>query len=458
MATIEKPFRIVVVGGGLVGLSTAHILSKTDIDFVVLERHGSLAPEIGSLLNLWPPTFRIFDQLGIQDAIDPILSPVNHAVTMSADDGTVFSSHGDRGIQVTHRPLFIDALYQSLPDSFKARIKVNKHVTKVNISDDGVVVECADGTVERGSIVLGADGVHSRVRQCMQAMEEGRSAPGVSEKPKSPFLTTYRMFFKAIPIPPTLPGNTNYECAAERVSTQILTGNSQAWFAMYEALDKPTSERLKHPEKDKEGALQRWGHLYAAPGVRVRDILDLQKGGIGMINLEEGRVDKWHWNRIVLVSDAIRKLEPHAGLGYNSGLADVVVLVNKLRRLLESDPSPNTRALEAVFADYQNERKKDEPTVHRMSRSRARVYAWLGTIDRIMAKYIIRYTNIAIHSAKHIYGPVVARAPVLDWLEEKSFPENAGIPYVHRPLVGGKKPNDHYHRIITTIGSKINSG
>ncbi|KAI1805388.1 putative monooxygenase [Daldinia bambusicola] len=492
MANIEKPFRIIVVGGGLVGLTTAHILSKTDIDFVILERHGSLTPEIGSLLNIWPPTFRIFDQLGIRDAIKPVLNPINHSVTMSADDGTVFTSwapgelieknHG-HGLQVTHRPLFIDALYQCLPDSAKARIKLNKHVTKVNVSDDGVVVECADGTVERGSIVLGADGVHSRIRQCMQAMEEGRSAPGTSERPKSPYLTTYRMFFGTMPVPPTLRKNVNHECARERVSTQILTGNSQAWFGVYEALEKPTSERLKYTEKDKEEAIRKWGHLYAAPGVRVCDIFDLQKGDYGMINLEEGRVDKWYWNRIVLVSDAIRKLEPHAGLGYNSGLSDVVVLVNKLRHLLETDPSPNTRSLEAVFADYQNERKKEEPTIHSMSRARARVYAWLSTMDKIMTKYIVPYTNFAVYSTTCIYGRLVARAPVLDWLEEKSFPENADIPYVYRPVVGGKKPKDvtsrshsfyslssltgvvvvaaltavgfqHYHKIITAMGSK----
>ncbi|KAI1475325.1 putative monooxygenase [Daldinia eschscholtzii] len=492
MAAVQKPFRIVIVGGGLVALTTAHILSKTDIDFVILERHDNLTPEIGSLLNLWPPTFRILDQLDLRDVIDPVLNPINRGITMSADDGTIFTSwapgdlieqnHG-HGLRVTHRPLFIDALYQSLPDSAKARIKVKKHVTKVNVSDDGVVVECADGTIERGSIVLGADGVHSRVRQCMQAMEEGRSAPGISEKTKSPYLTTFRMVFGSMPIPPTMPKNVNHECASERVSTQLLTGNSMAWFGVYEALDKPTSERLKYTEKDKEEAIRKWGHLYAAPGVRVRDIFDLQKGGVGMINLEEGRVDKWYWNRIVLVSDAVRKLEPHAGLGYNSGLADVVVLVNKLRHLLETDASPDTKSLEALFADYQNERKKEEPIVHKMSMSRARVYAWLSKMDEIMTKYIVPYTNFAVYSTNRIYGPVVARAPILDWLEEKSYPENARIPYVHHPVVEGKRSKNvsprnsfyslsslsglvavaaltavgfqHYHRITTLIGSKL---
>ncbi|KAI1654009.1 putative monooxygenase [Daldinia decipiens] len=444
MATIEKPFRIVIVGGGLVGLTAAHILSKTDIDFVILERHEILTPELGSLLSLWPPTLRIFDQLDLQDTLEPVLNPVDHGVSMSADDGSILLSHG-YGIKVVHRPLFVEALYQSLPDSAKARIRVKKHVVKVNVSDDGVLVECADGTVERGSIVIGVDGVHSRVRQCMQAMEEGRAAPSISETPKSPYVTTYKMVFGSMPIPPTLPKNVNHECASGRVSTQLLTGNSLVWFGVYEALDKPTSERIKYTEKDKEEVIKRWGHLYAAPGVRVRDVFGLQNGNFGMINLEEGRVDKWYWNRIVLVSDAIRKLEPHAGLGYNSGLADVVVLVNKLRRLLETTRSPDTKALEALFANYQEERGKEEPIVHAMSMRRARSYAWLSPMDKIMTKYIIPYTNFGIYSTNRIYGPVVSRAPILDWLEEKSNTKNVQIPYVHHPIdKGGKSKNALY--------------
>lgn len=446
MATTEKPFRVIIVGGGLVSLTAAHIFSKTDIDFVILEQHENLLPEIGSLLNLWPPTFRILDQLGLLDAVQPVLNDIKLGVTLSADDGTILSqidpntiiqkNHG-YGVRVTHRPLFIEALYRNLPDSAKARINLRKRVINVKVSDDGVSVECEDGTIEDGSIVIGADGVHSRVRQCMQAMAEGKPPPDKSRPQKSPYVTTYRMLFGNIPIPPGLDSNVNRECAAERVSTQLLTGDSQAWFGVYEALDKPTSERIRYTEKDKQKVLEKWGHLYMAPGWTVRDVYALHVGEAGMVNLEEGKVDKWFWKRIVLVSDAVRKLEPHAGLGYNSGLADVVVLVNKLRRLLQTDPSPTTEALEAVFADYQKERMKDEPVIQSMSRRRARITGWLSPMNRIMAKYIAPWTNMAYWSLLYIFAPVVSRVPVLEWLEEKSLKETPMVPYVYHPLTDG---------------------
>ncbi|KAI0378482.1 FAD/NAD(P)-binding domain-containing protein [Hypomontagnella monticulosa] len=448
MAAAEKPFRVIIVGGGLVALTAAHILAKTEIDFVILEQHDNLLPEIGSLLNIWPPTFRILDQLGILDAIQPVLNNVNRGIAMSADDAAVFTdlspddiikkNHG-YGIKVTHRPRYIEALYQNLPDHAKARIKLRKRVVNVKVSDDGASVECDDGTVVQGSIVIGCDGVRSRVRECMQAMAAGKPVPDRSTSPKSPYTTTYRMLFANVPIPPGLDTNTNFECASERVSTQLLTGDSQAWAGIYDALDEPTSIHTRYTSADKEKVLEKWGHLYIAPGWKVRDVFATHIGDMGLINLEEGRVDKWSWKRIVLVSDAVRKLEPHAGLGYNSGVADVVVLINKLRRLLQTEPSPTTKSLEAVFASYQKDRMRDETGIHTMSARRARMTGWLTPMNRIMFKYIGPWIYLAQYSLRYIYAPIVSRVPVLEWVEEKSLPPNPRVPYMHHPILEGTK-------------------
>ncbi|GAP82705.2 putative FAD binding domain-containing protein [Rosellinia necatrix] len=74
------PFRIIVVGGGLLGLTAAHMLAKAGLDFVVLEQHADLLPEIGSLLSLLPPTFRVLDQLGLLDAVGPVLGRHDRSV------------------------------------------------------------------------------------------------------------------------------------------------------------------------------------------------------------------------------------------------------------------------------------------------------------------------------------------------------------------------------------------
>lgn len=63
------------------------------------------------------------------------------------------------------RRIFLQVLYDSLPD--KSRILMNKSVQSIQEDEDGVEVFCNDGTSERGDLVIGCDGVHSKVRQTM---------------------------------------------------------------------------------------------------------------------------------------------------------------------------------------------------------------------------------------------------------------------------------------------------
>ncbi|KAI1181159.1 FAD/NAD(P)-binding domain-containing protein [Nemania sp. FL0916] len=437
--TTTRPFRVVIVGGGLLGLTAAHIFAKTDIDFVVLEQHDNLMPELGSLLLLIPSTFRILDQLGILDAIEPALMRNDRGVFMSATDGTVWkdeevhhivaANHG-HGVRVSHRPRYVEALYNSLPAAAKAKTHVRKQVVRVEVNDDGVAVHCADGTVERGDMVLGADGVHSRTRQAMQSLAAG--LPSDTPQP-SPYTTTYRAMFGNLPVIPDLPPAVSYEGAAAGVSTQILTGSQCSWFILYEKLDTPTKERMRWTDADKAAMLERWGHLHMAPGYTLQRAYECRQAPVGLISLEEGLLDKWSWKRMVLVGDAVRKIVPHTGLGYNTGVMDLVELANRLRRLTLAKTTATTTAdLETLFADYQIARMRDTPTVMDISQQRARMCAWLSPWHWFMARVLMPWLPLATYTIQYVLGPIIARSPVLEWLDEKNLPAGA-MPYIHYP-------------------------
>lgn len=65
----SKPFRVVIVGGGVGGLALANMLEKFDIDYVLLERHGEIAPAVGASIALMPSGLLIMDQLGCYEDI-----------------------------------------------------------------------------------------------------------------------------------------------------------------------------------------------------------------------------------------------------------------------------------------------------------------------------------------------------------------------------------------------------
>ncbi|KAK8110650.1 uncharacterized protein PG998_007107 [Apiospora kogelbergensis] len=451
MATATpKPFRAIVVGGGLVGLTAAHILSKAGIDFIVLEKHSSIFTSRGTQLALWPQTFRIFDQLGLLDAVRPILDWCKRTYVLSAEDASVRmedytfdimeKQHGYQ-VQFTQRHEIIKFLFESLRESAKASILLGKAVDQIIDEEDRVTVVCHDGTSHVGSIVIGADGVHSRVRLLTHAMRATVGPEDLPEADQTPFTTSYRLYFGDIPILPGLKPNTKYDATHDGMTSQIVYGTEKGAFGIYEKLETPTSKPKRYTEADKAELLKRWADFYMAPGRTVSDVDSFRLGDAGLINLEEGIIDDWYWKRTVLVGDAVRKLEPHAGLGYNCGVTDLVVLINKLRKLLlcpneDSSSSngalPGTQALEGLFKSYQADRAEDTQAMSDTSMKTVRMLAWPDWKYRVLAKYALPYLPLTSIAAKTIIGPLVADTPVLEWLKEGVLPASA-MPWKHHP-------------------------
>ena len=68
--------RIIVVGGGPVGMTAAHALTKAGIDFVLLESRPEIVLNAGSNLVLSAMGLRALGQLGLLPALTKVSSPV----------------------------------------------------------------------------------------------------------------------------------------------------------------------------------------------------------------------------------------------------------------------------------------------------------------------------------------------------------------------------------------------
>lgn len=73
------------------------------------------------------------------------------------------------------RRAFLQLLYDGLPE--KSHVRFNAKVIDIEERFDGVEVKLADGTVEKGDIIIGCDGVHSQVRELMWK-NANKSQPG----------------------------------------------------------------------------------------------------------------------------------------------------------------------------------------------------------------------------------------------------------------------------------------
>lgn len=181
----DKGFRVVIAGGSIAGLSLALALERSGIDFVVLEAHPTIAPQVGASIAVLPSGARILDQLGCYDDVAAL-------VNCSIDNFIVRDSDGAELIRVENleehlmqrhgypmiffeRRMVIDVLYKHIRQ--KDKILTSRRVIDFEADEHGVSVKCQDGSVHRGSILVGADGIRSTVARQISRLK-GSSKKG----------------------------------------------------------------------------------------------------------------------------------------------------------------------------------------------------------------------------------------------------------------------------------------
>jgi 2-polyprenyl-6-methoxyphenol hydroxylase-like FAD-dependent oxidoreductase len=159
--------RALVVGGGIAGPTLAMFLARARIEPVVFEAYPR-TDDVGGAFQIAPNGLRVLAELGLADA----LLAQGHPSTDMA-----FRNHRGRivGIAKTGRSgravnILRAAVHHIIRDEAVRRgvdIRFEKRVTDIVEVGREVVATFDDGSTEVGDFLVGADGVHSRVRACI---------------------------------------------------------------------------------------------------------------------------------------------------------------------------------------------------------------------------------------------------------------------------------------------------
>jgi 2-polyprenyl-6-methoxyphenol hydroxylase-like FAD-dependent oxidoreductase len=85
MAEKDGSFKVIIVGGSIAGLTLAHCLQRGGIDFVVLEAHDEIAPQVGASIGILPNRARVLDQLGLWNDVEDLIEPILHTWIWTRD-------------------------------------------------------------------------------------------------------------------------------------------------------------------------------------------------------------------------------------------------------------------------------------------------------------------------------------------------------------------------------------
>jgi salicylate hydroxylase len=164
--------RAAIIGGGLGGLASCLALHQRGIEAVVYEQTAELS-EIGAGLNMSPNALKALRALGIEDEAIAIGFQPDDQVIRSWRSGRVIARQ-QRGGNIAdrfgaiflsmHRADLLAIFARALPESC---VRLGARCTSVDAASEGAVARFADGTEIEADIIIGADGIHSAVRESL---------------------------------------------------------------------------------------------------------------------------------------------------------------------------------------------------------------------------------------------------------------------------------------------------
>lgn len=307
----SEPFKVIIIGGGPTGLALAHMLHLAGIDYKLYDRREDLCERRGAGLAIQPQNCRILEQLGILDQVlQRGLAPEMQVHREVSPDGKVLAeypffqwlreNHGYT-MMLFERWQYLKLLHDTLPGCDNHVVTGKTLQSLWMIGDESVGVRFTDGSEDEGSIVIGADGVYSKVRDCIV-----QQAPKHAFKHR-PYGFSFRALYGVGPLPPGMDPGVVREIPHHGWWFQIISQTQRVFWMLYQALDQPAEQPNFYGEEEAEALAAEHGDCIVGEGLTFKQ-LRVSKTFEKLAVLEEGVAAKWYWKRVVLVGDAVHKV------------------------------------------------------------------------------------------------------------------------------------------------------
>ena len=175
---------ILIVGGGIGGLVLGLMLNERGIPCTILEAASELR-ELGVGINLLPPAvaeLAALDLLPTLDAIGIRTRELRYANQFGQIIWTELrgchAGHAMPQFSI-HRGKLQRALWRAADARLGAQLRLNAKVVGFEQDDRGVCAELESGEVLRGSVLIGADGIHSTLRASLHPDDGGVRWQGI---------------------------------------------------------------------------------------------------------------------------------------------------------------------------------------------------------------------------------------------------------------------------------------
>ena len=330
--------RVVIIGAGIGGLTTALALKQKGIDVAVYERSPELT-DVGAGIGLWPNALKALYQLGLRPALDRV-SFVSMEGAVRSSDGTILSrTTADQFIVRLGLPFIVfhraDLLAVLVDAARQIPIHGGHECRDVEQDGNSVAARFANGASAKGDVMVGADGLRSVVRDRLDVPGALKYSGYTAWRGIAPFETA------------GLIAGETLGCG-QRFGIVPIYGNRVYWYAT-----DNVPEGQREPPIEAKARLTR---LFADWHEPIPELIRSTGEGAILRNdiYDRDPADRWGSGRITLLGDAAHPMTPNLGQGACQAIEDALVLAHHLStgpdvpsslRGYETERMPRTRSI-----------------------------------------------------------------------------------------------------------------
>ena len=315
-----------IAGAGIGGLALGIALSRVGIEAEVHESWPEATPGAGAFLNLSPNGMKALRAIDAADSVANTGTPstgiefYNHRGRQigQLDSSEEATQYGATNIMIRRADLH--RILLEFAQSAGVTITWGHRLESVEETPDRVQVAFAGGDVATGSVLIGADGVHSQTRSHVVGGDIQPQYLGLVDVAG----------FSPLPPPGIIPGPQRMVFGRYAFFSYYIAPSGETWWFC-------NLPHASQPGRDDLGATaaEQWRSrlldLHADDPPQIAQILKDSAPPVGAWPLTDlASIPKWHTKRVCLVGDAAHATSPSAGQGASLALEDAVVLARQM--------------------------------------------------------------------------------------------------------------------------------
>jgi 2-polyprenyl-6-methoxyphenol hydroxylase-like FAD-dependent oxidoreductase len=353
---------VAIVGAGIGGLAVAATLRQVGFEVDVYEQASRFA-RVGAGIQMMPNSMKVLRGIGLAERLAKVAFAPRSHLNREWDTGEVSNElpmpvekYGAPYLCM-HRAELHAALASTVPS---AHIHLGKRLVGLTQAAERVTLQFADGTRAEAALVVGADGVHSLVRELLVG----------AERPMHRGRVAYRAVFPARLLGgvDVGPSRTKWWGPDRHI---VIYYTTRARDEVYFVTSNPEPvEWLTAESWSATGDVTELRAAFAGFHPDVRAVLDACPACHKWAILERAPLPTWSVGRVVLLGDACHPMTPYMAQGGATAIEDAAVLA---RCLAEAGLDDCSRA----FRRYEAHRKPRTSRIQAISSANT----WLRTPD-----------------------------------------------------------------------------